>query len=278
MPHTDIPIIGKSAPALLEIRLRDAKERYKQTFHHTPPTEELSGQGGWAQVVWLDQAVATRNMPKGLSTYTPPAPYRTFRLLAQDVPHLRRTSPSEMDEQAEYLGSFEGIHRRDLAQVAVGQGVVAVYPDAHLFPDRGAFLAEQADDDRGLGDIAVLAIERRVQISGAHLGEHHVYPLAGIQIGRLGKLPQVAGDERITGEGTGLGYIGGRDSARKQAGVFDLDAVVEDAYLDVAVQAVIAVDHRVGDGLFDHLFRVTAYSTPTWTLIPEQAGQSPVAA
>jgi len=101
MPRADIPIIGMLTPALLAIRLRDAKERYKQAFHHTPPTEELSGLVGWAQVAWLDQAVATRNIPKGLSTYTPPAPYRTFRLFAQEAPHLHLASPSELDEQAE---------------------------------------------------------------------------------------------------------------------------------------------------------------------------------
>lgn len=101
MPRADIPIIGKPTPALLAIRLRDAKERYKQTFHHTPPTEELTGLDGWAQVTWLDQAVATRNVPKGLSTYTPPAPYRTFSLFTSEMPHLRQAISDELDEQAE---------------------------------------------------------------------------------------------------------------------------------------------------------------------------------
>ena len=101
MPRADIPIIGKPTPALLATRLRDAKERYTQTFHHTPPTKELSGLDGWTQVAWLDQAVATRNMPKGLSTYTPPAPYRTFRLVTSETPHLRQAKSDEPDEQAE---------------------------------------------------------------------------------------------------------------------------------------------------------------------------------
>jgi len=101
MTHTDIPSIGKPTPALLATRLRDAKERYKQTFHHTPPTEEWTGLDGWAQVDWLDQAVATRNIPKGLSTYTPPAPYRTFRLVRSETPHLCQAISDELDEQAE---------------------------------------------------------------------------------------------------------------------------------------------------------------------------------
>ena len=85
MPHSGIPVIGKPTSELLVIRLRDATDRYEQTFHHTPPKEELTGLDGWAQVAWLDRAVATRNIPKGLSTYTPLAPYRTFRLLADDA-------------------------------------------------------------------------------------------------------------------------------------------------------------------------------------------------
>lgn len=87
MPYSDIPVIGKPTSELLVIRLRDATERHEQTFHHTPPKEELTGLDGWAQVDWLDQAVATRNVPKGLSTYTPPAPYRMFRLLADGAIH-----------------------------------------------------------------------------------------------------------------------------------------------------------------------------------------------
>lgn len=101
MPHADIPIIGKPTPGLLVIRLRDAKERYEQTFHHTPPTEELTRLDGWAQVAWLDQAVATRNIPMGLSTYTPPAPYRMFRLFTSETPHLRRAIFDDPEEQAE---------------------------------------------------------------------------------------------------------------------------------------------------------------------------------
>lgn len=42
-----------------------------------------------------------RKIDDGRSTYTPPAPYRTFRLFAQEASHLRRASPSELDEQAE---------------------------------------------------------------------------------------------------------------------------------------------------------------------------------
>jgi hypothetical protein len=101
MPHTDIHIIGKPTPALLAIRLRDAKERYMQTFHYMPPTEELTGLDGWAQVAWLDQAIATKNIPKGLSTYTPPTPYRTFKLVTSEIPHLRQAISDEPDEQAE---------------------------------------------------------------------------------------------------------------------------------------------------------------------------------
>jgi hypothetical protein len=81
MPPADIPVIGKPTPALLAVRLRDAKARYEDAFQHPPPPEELTGLYGWAQVIWLDQAVATRNIPKGQSTCTPPAPYRAFRLL-----------------------------------------------------------------------------------------------------------------------------------------------------------------------------------------------------
>lgn len=72
--------VGHASPNLLAIRLRDARLRYEQAFCRRPQPCDLTGLDGWAQVEWLDQAVATRHVPK-LGTYTPPAPYRVFRLV-----------------------------------------------------------------------------------------------------------------------------------------------------------------------------------------------------
>lgn len=75
--------VGHASPHLLAIRLRDAHLRYEREFGHPPQACDISGLDGWAQVEWLYQAVAIRHVPK-LGTYTPPAPYRVFRLIHGD--------------------------------------------------------------------------------------------------------------------------------------------------------------------------------------------------
>lgn len=73
--------VGHRSPHLLAIRLRDARLRYEQELGHLPQACGITGLYGWAQVEWLDQAVATAKMPQGPGTYDPPAPYRVFRLI-----------------------------------------------------------------------------------------------------------------------------------------------------------------------------------------------------
>ncbi len=90
---TQLGRIATPTPHLLAVRLRDARLLYEQEFGHPPQECDIAGLDGWAIVEWLDQAVATAHVPKGPSTYTPPAPYRVFRLL--DGNTQDQTSESE---------------------------------------------------------------------------------------------------------------------------------------------------------------------------------------
>ncbi len=78
---TELHHIGSPSPRLLATRLRDAKRRYQAQFGYPPAEADLYRLDNWEQIVWLDQAIATKNIPKQPSTYTPPAPYRVFRLI-----------------------------------------------------------------------------------------------------------------------------------------------------------------------------------------------------
>jgi hypothetical protein len=60
--------------------LRDALTRYERVLGYPPPEEIGGSSDGWELVAWLEHAVAVAHVPKALSTYTPPAPYRVFRL------------------------------------------------------------------------------------------------------------------------------------------------------------------------------------------------------
>lgn len=82
--------VGHPSPYLLAIRLHDARLRYEQACCRPPQPCNLAGLDGWAQVEWLDQAVATRNVPK-LGAYSPPAPYRVFHLI-----HGDRVDPTDV--------------------------------------------------------------------------------------------------------------------------------------------------------------------------------------
>lgn len=74
-------LVGHRSPHLLAIRLRDSRLRFEHEFGHPPQEGDILGLDGWAQVEWLDQAVATAKIPKGPGTYDPPAPYRVFHLI-----------------------------------------------------------------------------------------------------------------------------------------------------------------------------------------------------
>lgn len=73
--------IGKPSPRLLAIRQRDARSRYEGAFGHPPPEEILNALDGWSQVAWMERAFAETHIPKWLGTFTPPSPYRVFRLI-----------------------------------------------------------------------------------------------------------------------------------------------------------------------------------------------------
>lgn len=76
--------LGRPSAKLLAIRLRDARTRYEQVFGHPPPESAINALDGWDQVAWLEHATAEIHMPKGPGTYTPPSPYRVFRVVAGD--------------------------------------------------------------------------------------------------------------------------------------------------------------------------------------------------
>jgi len=72
--------LGHPSQRLLAIRLRDARKRYEHVFGH-PPQETMNTLDGWALVAWMERAIAEAHIPKGPSTYTPPSPYRVFRIV-----------------------------------------------------------------------------------------------------------------------------------------------------------------------------------------------------
>jgi len=74
--------LGRPSAKLLAIRLRDARTRYEQVFGHPPPLSAINALNGWDQVAWLEHAIAEIHMPKDPGTYTPPSPYRVFRVVA----------------------------------------------------------------------------------------------------------------------------------------------------------------------------------------------------
>ena len=74
--------LGHRSSRLLAIRLRDARTRYEQVFDHPPPVSTINALDGWDQVASMEQAIAEVHIPKGPGTYTPPSPYRVFKVVA----------------------------------------------------------------------------------------------------------------------------------------------------------------------------------------------------